>query len=209
MKDGVRKAKVFLTWIAWKRSGKKSRIICVPLVLSYEQKLISVNSLTNIAKFVGMKSNKIYILKLDSLSFLTLITKLQIHLAFGILQNTPAIIPQKIAQVVQRDPVMTKLFERDRQVAKQFERPDVSMNGWPSCLNSMMFLMNGWPSRSNGLIFPMKGWPNHLKGLTVATNRWPSCSNGSSIGNSMICSDIWHKYYKWYFKIAMWNFTSR
>ena len=37
-----------------------------------------------------MKSNKIYDLKLDSLSFLTLITKLQIHLLFGILQNTPA-----------------------------------------------------------------------------------------------------------------------
>ena len=68
------------------------------------------------AKFVQMKSNKIYNLKLDSLSFLTLITKLQIHLAFGILQNTPAIIPQKIAQVV--------LW--DRQVTKQFERPDVS-----------------------------------------------------------------------------------
>ena len=33
---------------------KKSRIICVPLVLSYEQKLISVNSLTNIAKFEGL-----------------------------------------------------------------------------------------------------------------------------------------------------------
>lgn len=68
------------------------------------------------AKFVRMKSNKIYNLKLDSLSFLTLITKLQIHLACGILQNTPAIIPQKIAQVV--------LW--DRQVTKQFERPDVS-----------------------------------------------------------------------------------
>ena len=73
-----------------------------------------------------MKSNKIYDLKLDSHSFLTLITKLQIHLAFGIPQNTPAIIPQKIAQVVQRDPIMTKLFERDRQVTRQFERPDVS-----------------------------------------------------------------------------------
>lgn len=27
-----------------------------------------------------------------------------------------------------------------------------------------------------------------------------------TIGNSMICSDIWHKYYSWYFKIVS-NFT--
>ena len=127
--------KCFWLGLPEKDQEKKSRIICVPVVLSYEQKLISVNSLTNIAKFVRMKSNKIHNLKLDSLSFLTLITKLQIHLAFGILQNTPAIIPQKIAQVVQRDPIMTKPsvtkpFERpdvfDGQVTKQFERPYVS-----------------------------------------------------------------------------------
>ena len=30
-----------------------------------------------------------------------------------------------------------------------------------------------------------------------------------SIGNSMICSDIWHKYHKLYFKIVIRNFTSR
>ena len=29
------------------------------------------------------------------------------------------------------------------------------------------------------------------------------------IGNSMICSDIWHKYYEWYFEIVIHNFTSR
>ena len=29
------------------------------------------------------------------------------------------------------------------------------------------------------------------------------------IGNSMICSDIWHKYHEWYFKIVIRNFTSR
>ena len=70
-----------------------------------------------------------------SLSFLTLITKPQIHSAFGVLQNTPAVMRRKIAQVVQRDPIMTiplvtKLFERpdvsDGQVTKQFERPYVS-----------------------------------------------------------------------------------
>ena len=30
-----------------------------------------------------------------------------------------------------------------------------------------------------------------------------------SIGNSMICSDIWQKYHEWYFKIVIPNFTSR
>ena len=29
------------------------------------------------------------------------------------------------------------------------------------------------------------------------------------IGNSMICSGIWHKYHKWYFEIVICNFTSR
>ena len=34
------------------------------------------------------------------------------------------------------------------------------------------------------------------------------------VGNSMICSDIWHKYHKWYFEIVLrnlrqfWNITS-
>ena len=35
-----------------------------------------------------------------------------------------------------------------------------------------------------------------------------SCSS-ISIGNSMICSDIWHTYQEWYFKIVIRNFTSR
>ena len=30
-----------------------------------------------------------------------------------------------------------------------------------------------------------------------------------SIGNSMICGDILHKYHKWYFEIVTRNFTSR
>ena len=30
-----------------------------------------------------------------------------------------------------------------------------------------------------------------------------------SIGNSMICSDIWHKYHERYFEIVIRNFTSR
>ena len=38
-------------------------------------------------------------------------------------------------------------------------------------------------------------------------------SEGSSgvidVGNSIICSDIWHKYHEWYFEIVIRNFTSR
>ena len=34
-------------------------------------------------------------------------------------------------------------------------------------------------------------------------------SRGVCIGNSMIFSDIWHKYHDWYFKIVIRNFTSR
>ena len=30
-----------------------------------------------------------------------------------------------------------------------------------------------------------------------------------SIGNSVISSDIWHKYQEWYFEIVIRNFTSR
>ena len=30
-----------------------------------------------------------------------------------------------------------------------------------------------------------------------------------SIGNSMICSDIWHKYHEWYFEIVIQNFANR
>ena len=33
------------------------------------------------------------------------------------------------------------------------------------------------------------------------------CSYIISIGNSMICSDIWHKYHEWYFKIVIRNET--
>ena len=33
--------------------------------------------------------------------------------------------------------------------------------------------------------------------------------NYISTGNSMICSDIWHKYHVGYFKIVLRNFTIR
>ena len=66
-------------------------------------------------------------------------------------------------------------------------------------------------------------WPNpgsrkYLK--STATKRWvvpdlPDQYNNKQqqqficIGNSMICSDIWHKYHEWYFEIVIRNFTSR
>ena len=34
-------------------------------------------------------------------------------------------------------------------------------------------------------------------------------TNHICIGNSMICSDIWYKYYERYFEIVIRNFTSR
>lgn len=170
-----------------KDQEKNSRIICVPLVLSYEQKLISVNSLTNIAKFVRMKSNKIYILKLDSLSFLTLITKLQIHLAFGILQNTPAIIPKKIAQAIQRDPIMTKLFERDGQVAKQFERPDVS-NEWMAKLFEQYDVSNEWVTKSFE-------WPDF-------SNEWVTKSFERADGCNKRVTKLFERVYVWNERVA-------
>ena len=39
-------------------------------------------------------------------------------------------------------------------------------------------------------------------------------ASGICVGNSMICSDIWHKYHKWYFQIVkrnlrqFWNIMS-
>ena len=38
----------------------------------------------------------------------------------------------------------------------------------------------------------------------IISSRWRI-----SIGNSMNCSDIWHKYHQWYFEIVISNFTSR
>ena len=36
-----------------------------------------------------------------------------------------------------------------------------------------------------------------------------NCISYLIIGNSMICSDIWHKYHQWYFKTVIRNFMSR
>ena len=56
----------------------------------------------------------------------------------------------------------------------------------------------------------LKFWDNQLRKFDG--------KNTVCTGNSMICSDIWHKYYKWYFEIVIingswnlrqfWNITS-
>ena len=44
-------------------------------------------------------------------------------------------------------------------------------------------------------------WP-HFHWLWIRKN-WGYCGHVISIGNSMICSDIWHKHHKWYFKVVI------
>ena len=52
-----------------------------------------------------------------------------------------------------------------------------------------------------------RGWGEWRMRAVVAVQE--SCVLDVSIGNSMICSDIWHKYHEWYFEIVIRNFTSR
>ena len=47
-------------------------------------------------------------------------------------------------------------------------------------------------------------------GILIYNANWTKWSV-ICIGNSMICSDIWHKYHKWYFELLdklFWNITS-
>ena len=45
--------------------------------------------------------------------------------------------------------------------------------------------------------------------LIVSVVRYLEVERNICIGNSMICSDIWHKYHEWYFEIVIHNLTSR
>ena len=54
-------------------------------------------------------------------------------------------------------------------------------------------------SRSDRLEFWLNGSRPLTEFITVSV----------SLGNSMICSDIWHEYHEWYFEIVTCNFTSR
>ena len=58
-------------------------------------------------------------------------------------------------------------------------------------MNYHIFLGMGLRSRAS--------WSSAISLLIIQT----------SIGNSIICSDIWHKYHERYFKIVMRNFTKR
>ena len=45
--------------------------------------------------------------------------------------------------------------------------------------------------------------------MKEGTSMWNAVPSIISIGDSMICSDIWHKYNERYFEIVVRNFTSR
>ena len=51
------------------------------------------------------------------------------------------------------------------------------------------------------------GWWRRWRTVTSALNM-VAILDFISIGNSMICCDIWHKYHKWYFEFVIRNFTS-
>ena len=51
------------------------------------------------------------------------------------------------------------------------------------------------------------GWWRRWRTVTSALNI-VAILDFISIGNSMICCDIWHKYHKWYFEFVIRNFTS-
>ena len=51
------------------------------------------------------------------------------------------------------------------------------------------------------------GWWRRWRTVTAALNM-VAILDFISVGNSMICSDIWHKYQEWYFEIVIRNFTS-
>ena len=53
---------------------------------------------------------------------------------------------------------------------------------------------------------PKCSWCTRINKISTGTG---TQEDGIRIGNSMICSDIWHKYHEWYFEIVIRNFTSR
>ena len=52
------------------------------------------------------------------------------------------------------------------------------------------------------------GWWRRWRTVTSARNM-VAILDFISVGNSMICCDIWHKYHEWYFEFGIRNFTSR
>ena len=73
------------------------------------------------------------------------------------------------------------------------------------------FVPSFWPGLSEKLLFR-----NLFQTLLFCTFQlladpefYAFSLEGYSIGNSMIWSDIWHKYHEWYYEIVIHNFTSR
>ena len=67
-----------------------------------------------------------------------------------------------------------------------------------------------WFSEANfsGSMTNQKHYPVLGSNSSLIRNFCICFSDVICIGNSMICSDIWHKYHEWYFKIVIRNFTS-
>ena len=68
-----------------------------------------------------------------------------------------------------------------------------------------------WLAEANfsGSMTNKKHYPDLGSNSSLIQNFCICFSDIICIGNSMICSDIWHKYHEWYFKIVIRNFTSR
>ena len=77
-------------------------------------------------------------------------------------------------------------------------------NGW--CLQHICFCNRNNCRGAEKLLLKRKHCENHWFLAPV----WKNClvDKEISIGNSMICSNIWHKYHEWYFEIIIRNFTS-
>ena len=67
-----------------------------------------------------------------------------------------------------------------------------------------------WLAEANfsGSMTNQKHYPDLGSNSSLIQNFCICFSDIICIGNSMICTDIWHKYHEWYFKIVIRNFTS-
>ena len=132
-------------------------------------------------------------------------------------------IPVKLVSIFQRPRFQITQAKFPRfQIHKQ-KFPRGGKDVWFDC--GVVWCQGGtpdfkWQGWSNGGLNynPNKTWKKSLdQNLTRKKShaKFPShkkfqkALNNISIGNSMICSDIWHKHHKWYFKIFIHNFTSR
>ena len=76
----------------------------------------------------------------------------------------------------------------------------------PTCTRNHFSLMH---TRVLSRIYHLGEKSRVAKSHELPSGIWGHAPGNFCIGNSMICSDIWHIYHEWYFKIVMRNFTSR